>query len=117
MRASATNTPRPAVPHLGSNKVLENYWTSVELAGETYVPEWGRVVKVSRVAWPSIASGLTLTPAQFPLEEDVYWNAETRTFEFVFGQQTEFHLVQPARGGLGYLAAKLGVTALWSQAK
>lgn len=43
-----TNIQGP-VPELGSNKVLENYWTSVELAAREYVPEWGRVVRVSLV--------------------------------------------------------------------
>ncbi|KAL7422645.1 hypothetical protein Q5752_001936 [Cryptotrichosporon argae] len=66
------------VPHLGSMKVLENYWTSVELAGFTYVPEWG-------------------TTLRFELEEDVYWNPKSKTFEWVWGQQTEFHLVEPKR--------------------
>jgi hypothetical protein len=32
------------------------------------------------------------------LEEDVYWQESTNTFEWVFGQQTEFHLVQTKKG-------------------
>ncbi|ORY35910.1 hypothetical protein BCR39DRAFT_513004 [Naematelia encephala] len=60
----------------GQNKVLENYWTSVELAGVTYIPEWG-------------------IEQAFELEEDVYWDEKTKTFEWVFGQQTEIHLVKP----------------------
>jgi hypothetical protein len=39
---------------------------------------------------------------QFELEEDVFWQESTNTFEWVFGQQTEFHLVQPKkRSGTG----------------
>lgn len=36
------------VPESGGLRVLENYWTSVELAARVYVPEWGRVERVSR---------------------------------------------------------------------
>lgn len=28
----------------------------------------------------------------------MYWDPETRTFEWVFGQQTELHLVYPRKG-------------------
>lgn len=59
------------VPHLGENKVLEDYWTSVELAGRTYVPEWGRVVRVSHKLsrpaftdpWHSLSSKRTCSGA------------------------------------------------------
>lgn len=36
-----------AVPGGGQNKILENYWTSIELSAETYVPEWGMKQVVS----------------------------------------------------------------------
>ncbi|ORX41264.1 hypothetical protein BD324DRAFT_613868 [Kockovaella imperatae] len=65
-----------SIPGGGENKVLKDYWTSVELAGVNYIPEWRR-------------------EQNFELEEDVYWCEETDRFEWVFGQQTEFHLVQP----------------------
>jgi hypothetical protein len=41
-----------AIPGGGQNLVLENYWTSVELSGETYVPEWNKTEIVSRRAGP-----------------------------------------------------------------
>lgn len=61
--------------------------------------------------------------AQFELEEDVFWSNDSKSFEWVFGQQRQFHLVRPfdnarvTAGGvgenvgaraLGWLAAKLG---------
>ncbi len=36
-----------------------------------------------------------MTNKQFELEEDVYWNEDTGGFEWVFGQQTGFHLIKP----------------------
>lgn len=84
------------VPGVGQNKVLKKYWTSVELSGLTHVPEWGKDVR-------------------FELEEDVYWDEKTETFKFVFGQQTEYHLVKPrkavtpaASSLIGKLAGSLG---------
>lgn len=35
------------VPHLGKMRVMEDYWTSVELAAKVYVPEWESVERVS----------------------------------------------------------------------
>jgi len=47
---------------------------------------------------------------QFELEEDVFWNEKTGTFDWVFGQQTEFHLIKPrkSKSMVGRLAAMLG---------
>lgn len=86
--------------------MLKNYWTSVELAGISHVPEWGTDQRVS-------PSGLELVlMSQFELEEDVYWNERTETFEWVFGQQTEYHLVKPRKGKskslVGTVAGLLG---------
>ncbi len=44
----------------------------------------------------------------------MYWDEKTGTFEWVFGQQTEFHLVKPKKAKvapssmLSWLAAQLG---------
>ncbi|KAK8849845.1 hypothetical protein IAR55_005181 [Kwoniella newhampshirensis] len=78
------------VPGGGQNKILEYYWTSVELSGDSYIPEWGARQLVS--SYPP-----DITDFQFPLEEDVYWSEQTKKFEWVYGQQTEFHLVKPKK--------------------
>lgn len=36
-----------AVPGGGQNKVLKDYWTSVELAGFSYISDWGKEERVS----------------------------------------------------------------------
>ncbi|RSH82191.1 hypothetical protein EHS25_006124 [Saitozyma podzolica] len=82
-----------SIPGGGQNKVLKHYWTSVELAGFGAVPEWG------------------VEKQRFELEEDVYWQESTNTFEWVFGQQTEFHLVQPKKGGDNNPKSDLGTSA------
>nr|XP_031857323.1 uncharacterized protein CI109_007271 [Kwoniella shandongensis]KAA5524395.1 hypothetical protein CI109_007271 [Kwoniella shandongensis] len=86
-----------SVPGGGQNKVLENYWTSVELSGDTYVPEWG-------------------IRQLFPLEEDVYWSPKTRTFEWVYGQQTEYHLVKPKKreSSSPSLFTRIGTSLGWN---
>lgn len=68
-----------SVPIGGSLPFFENTWFSVELSGETKVPQWGNVTQV------------------FQLEEDVAWNAKSRTWDWVYGHQTEFHLVRPRK--------------------
>jgi hypothetical protein len=63
------------VPFLGDLPLLSDTWYSVELYAEHSVPEFG---------------GATVL---FPLEEDVYWNTTTQTFEWLYARQEEFHLV------------------------
>ncbi|ERS98366.1 hypothetical protein HMPREF1624_05150 [Sporothrix schenckii ATCC 58251] len=64
------------VPVLGELPLLANMYYSVELMAEVFVDELNATV-------------------QFPLEEDVYWDAETGAFEWVYGRQEHFHLVLP----------------------
>ncbi|KAH7309557.1 putative lipoprotein [Stachybotrys elegans] len=63
------------VPVLGDLPLLSDTWYSVELYAEHAVPEFG---------------GATVP---FALEEDVYWDASTQTFEWLYARQDEFHLI------------------------
>ncbi|CAK7223691.1 hypothetical protein SBRCBS47491_005293 [Sporothrix bragantina] len=64
------------VPVLGDLPLFANMYYSVELMAELSVDE----------------ANATMV---FPLEEDVYWDAETGAFEWVYGRQEQFHLVLP----------------------
>lgn len=65
------------VPGLGEAYLGQRTWHSVELFVEHFVPELGETLN-------------------FPLEEDVAWDKETETFEWVYGRQEKFHFVHPA---------------------
>jgi hypothetical protein len=72
------------VPVLGDLPLLKNTYYSIELYAAHYVPERNMTIK-------------------FPQEEDVFWNEETGTWDWVFGQQTKFLFVgnpvkAPVRG-------------------
>lgn len=64
------------VPVLGDLPLMANMYYSVELLAEVYVEEYNATMV-------------------FPLEEDIYWDPTTSTWEWVYGRQAQFHLVLP----------------------
>jgi len=65
------------VPVLGDFPLLPNTWYSVELYAEHFVPE---------------RNGTMV----FALEEDIHWDQGEGEWRWVYGQQTEFHLIKSA---------------------
>ena len=63
------------VPVLGDLPLLDNTYYSVELFAQYFVPEHNS----------------TMT---FYLEEDIYWAGEETGWDWVYGQQREFHFVK-----------------------
>ncbi|KAL1855305.1 hypothetical protein Daus18300_011122 [Diaporthe australafricana] len=64
------------VPFLGDLPLLKNTYYSIELFAQHYIPEKNKTVN-------------------FPLEEDVYWNEETQTWDWVFGRQSKYLVIHP----------------------
>jgi hypothetical protein len=64
-----------SVPILGDLPLLKNTYYSIELYAEHFVPERNRTMN-------------------FYLEEDVHWDNETKSWEWVWGRQEEFWVIR-----------------------
>ncbi|KAI1472177.1 xaa-Pro aminopeptidase [Daldinia caldariorum] len=63
------------VPVLGDLHLLKNTYYSIELFAEHFVPERNRTIV-------------------FPQEEDVYWDEEANSWQWVYGRQKELLLIR-----------------------
>ncbi|XDG08112.1 hypothetical protein ABKA04_007727 [Annulohypoxylon sp. FPYF3050] len=73
------------VPVLGDLPLLKNTFYSIELFAEHFVPERNRTIV-------------------FPQEEDVYWDDESNSWEWVYGRQEQLLLIRtPAKDTLSEL--------------
>jgi hypothetical protein len=63
------------VPNGGGFPLLDNTYYSVELYAEHFVQE----------------KNVTMN---FYQEEDIYWDDETKDWEWVYGRQEEFHVIR-----------------------
>jgi hypothetical protein len=68
--------------------MLKHMYYSVELYAEHYVPERNTTMK-------------------FFLEEDVYWQEGTETWEWVYGRQEKYHLIRSPAAHSGLRAQEL----------
>ena len=77
-----TNLPE-YVPVLGELRILPNTYYSIELYAYHFVPERNETLR-------------------FRVEENAYWVDETRGWEFVYGRQERYHLIEglPASAGV-----------------
>lgn len=73
-----TNLPK-GVPVLGDLPILPKTYYSIELSASHFVEEWQATIP-------------------FQQEEDVAWSDETQRWEWVWGRQEEFHIVDAAAG-------------------
>ncbi|KAI1422742.1 xaa-Pro aminopeptidase family enzyme [Xylaria sp. FL1777] len=70
------------VPVLGDMPLLKDTYYSIELFAEHFVPERNQTLS-------------------FPQEEDVYWDAKTESWEWVYGRQEKYLLIRtPAEDAL-----------------